>query len=115
MKNLSKKRCAACDKETLLVSAEDVQAYLDLMPSWHLTEGGKSIERVYTFKNFVENMHFVDSAADIAEEEGHHPDMHIFYDKLRIEICTHAIGGLSEADFILASKIETLHENMHSI
>jgi len=59
-------------------------------------------------KDFVEAMKFVNKAAEIAEGEGHHPDMYIFYNKVRFDLSTHAVGGLSENDFILAAKIDAI-------
>ena len=60
------------------------------------------------FKNFVEAMAFINKVADIAEEERHHPDIHISYNKVQLTLTTHAIHGLSENDFILAAKIDSL-------
>jgi 4a-hydroxytetrahydrobiopterin dehydratase len=60
----------------------------------------------FKFVDFIGAINFVNLVADIAEEEGHHPDIHIFYNKVRLELSTHAIGGLSENDFILAAKID---------
>lgn len=64
------------------------------------------ISREWTLKNFHQAMQFVQRVAEIAEEEGHHPDIDIAYNKVRLTLWTHAIGGLSENDFILAAKIE---------
>lgn len=75
---------------------------------WDMTKDAKLLTQTFTFANFVEAMKFVDQVADIAESEGHHPNIHIFYNKVTLELTTHAIGGLSENDFILASKIDTL-------
>ena len=70
---------------------------------------GKWIERTIRFKNFVEMMQGVNQIADLAESEGHHPDLHLTgYRNLKIDLTTHAIGGLSENDFILAAKIDAL-------
>jgi len=64
--------------------------------------------KTYEFSNFVQTMEFVNKVAGIAEEEGHHPVMHVFYAKVEIELWTHAIMGLSENDFIMAAKIEKI-------
>ena len=64
------------------------------------------IFKEYKFKDFIGAMNFVDKVAELAEEEGHHPDIHINYNKVLLELWTHAIGGLSENDFILAAKID---------
>lgn len=70
--------------------------------------GGKKIRHQFKFKTFPEAIAFVDKIVPIAEAEGHHPDIHIYYNKVLIELWTHAIGGLSENDFIMAVKIESL-------
>lgn len=77
-------------------------------PGWDVTEDGKKIRREFLFKNFKEAMVFVNKVADIAESEGHHPDLHVFYNRVVVELWTHAIGGLSENDFIVAAKVNEL-------
>lgn len=84
----------------------EVERLLAQVSGWSLN--GKWITKEFKFKNFVEAMKFVGRVADIAEQEGHHPDIHIHYNKVRFDIWTHAIGGLSENDFILAAKIDAL-------
>lgn len=75
---------------------------------WKLSPEGSSIHKVYSFKNFKETFSFARKVAALAEREGHHPDMHLSYDTLELDLSTHAIDGLSENDFILASKIDLL-------
>ena len=75
---------------------------------WTLTSDNKSISRDFVFKDFKESMTFINKVADLAESEGHHPDIHCFWNKVKLELSTHAIGGLSNNDFILASKINRL-------
>ncbi len=74
---------------------------------WEIV-GGKKIRHGFMFPDFKKLMEFVNKIADVAEAEGHHPDMHIFYNKLVIELYTHSLDGLTENDFIIASKIEKL-------
>ncbi len=69
---------------------------------------GSKITREFNFKDFKEAMDFVNKVAGIAEEEGHHPDIYIFYSLVRLTLWTHAAGGLTENDFILAAKVEEL-------
>lgn len=78
-----------------------------IQPEWRLTSDSK-ISREYSFSDYRNTIGFVNRVADLAEEEGHHPVMHVYYSKVVIELWTHAIGGLSENDFILAAKIEKL-------
>lgn len=84
-----------------------VPNYLKYTPGW-TSPDGKNIKREFTFKNFKGAMAFVIKVAKLAEAEGHHPDIYIFYDLVRLELSTHAIGGLSENDFILAAKINEI-------
>ncbi len=109
--DLTQKKCLPCEGGMLPLSPEEGLKLLDQVPGWSFGDGSKSIICEYKFKDFKEAMIFVHKIADLAEEEGHHPDIHIFYNKVRLELITHAIGGLSENDFILAAKINTLNRD----
>lgn len=85
----------------------EVEKLLAQVSGWSLS--GKWITKEFHFRNFIEAMKFVNRVAAVAEEEGHHPDIHIHYNRVRFEIWTHAINGLSENDFILAAKIDILN------
>jgi 4a-hydroxytetrahydrobiopterin dehydratase len=79
------------------------------VPGWRLTENGKSLRRDWVVENFVAGLAFFRLVGDLAEAEGHHPDLHLVgYRQVWIELSTHAIDGLSENDFILAAKINEL-------
>ena len=93
-----------------LVTLEEWDALeLDEARRWELVEGGKLIRRKYKFKDFVSAMGFLQKVGDVAEAEGHHPDLHLTgYRFAAIELTTHAIGGLSENDFVLAAKIDAI-------
>ena len=107
MKALSDRRCKPCEGGVPPLGAAQITQYLkELKCPWEVVDNQK-IRREFTFKGFNEAMYFVNEVAAVAEGEGHHPDMHIYFKKVIIELWTHAIGGLSENDFILASKIET--------
>jgi len=103
---LHQKKCIPCESGGNSLSIDDVKKNLEIVPGWELE--GKSIEREFVFKDFKEAMKFVNTVADIAEEEGHHPDFHIHWNKVRLQLWTHSMNGLSENDFILASKISHL-------
>ncbi|KKU98982.1 MAG: hypothetical protein UY32_C0009G0011 [Candidatus Jorgensenbacteria bacterium GW2011_GWC1_48_8] len=103
--DLVSKKCVACEGGVEPFTKEQAKEYLKETPSWRLTADGSKIEREFEFKNFKESMAFVNKVADLAESEGHHPDIHIFYSRVHLELFTHSIGGLSENDFILAAKI----------
>ena len=86
-----------------------VQEQLEKIPGWYLTHEGQRIRKDWTVKNFVVGLKFFNEVGEIAESDGHHPDLHLEgYRNLSIELWTHAIGGLSENDFILAAKIDQI-------
>lgn len=74
-----------------------------------LRDGTHRLRKMFSFKNFKEAMVFVNKIADLSESEGHHPDIKIVYNKVKLDLFTHAVGGLSENDFIMASKINQLN------
>ncbi len=78
------------------------------VPLWSLALDSKSISRAYTFKNFAEALVFVNKVGALAETEGHHPDIALSWGKVDRTLSTHSIGGLSENDFILAAKIDSI-------
>lgn len=86
----------------------EIKTYLnELKNNWEVIEN-KKIAFTFKFKNFKEAIRFVNKVADLAELENHHPNIHIHYNKVRLSLSTHSIGGLSENDFIVAAKIEKL-------
>jgi 4a-hydroxytetrahydrobiopterin dehydratase len=109
--NLASKRCVPCEGDAQPLKSEEIEALLIQTPLWEVIddENGK-IGRVFTFKKFSRTMAFVNAIAALAEEENHHPDMYVSYGKVIVELWTHAIGGLSENDFIMAAKIDRLPE-----
>jgi 4a-hydroxytetrahydrobiopterin dehydratase len=104
---LASKRCVPCEGGVPRLTPEECERLHAEVPAWTL-QGSERLERRYKFKDFVELMRFVDRMADVAESEGHHPDFAVHYNKLDVELWTHAIGGLSENDFILAAKLDAL-------
>ncbi len=106
---LRKKHCAACEGDVAALAKVQLPAYLAAIPDWEVTADGKRLRREWRVKDFVTALDFFQRVGRIAEEEGHHPDLHLSnYRLAAIEIWTHALGGLSENDFILAAKIDTL-------
>lgn len=102
------KKCRACESGTPPFTPSQIQDYLSkLKTKWEVLDNIK-LKKEFLFKDFKEAMAFVNKIAEIAEQEGHHPDLYIFYSKVKIELWTHAIGGLSENDFIMATKIDNL-------
>jgi 4a-hydroxytetrahydrobiopterin dehydratase len=108
MSSLSDQRCIPCEGGATPLSGAEAHALLPEISEWEIAPDNKKLVRTCTFKDFLAAMSFVDQVADIAELEGHHPDMHISYNKVTLELTTHAIGGLSQNDFIVAAKINTL-------
>ncbi len=103
---LQERKCEPCRVGTPPLSQQQAQDMLGEIPGWTLEDS--FIERTFQFNDFREAIGFVNKVAQAAEEQGHHPDIHIYYSKVRLELMTHKIGGLSENDFILAAKINTL-------
>lgn len=103
---LSKKKCIPCEAGIPPLEELKVNGLLKQISNWTLKDG--HLFKKFKFKNFAEAMKFVNSVADIAEREWHHPDFCVNYNRVEIEIWTHAINGLSENDFILAAKIDKI-------
>lgn len=105
---LNQKKCIPCEAGTAPLARKEIEGYLGQLKSQWTVADGKKIRREFIFKDFKAAMAFINRVAEKAEEEGHHPDIHVFYNRVVIELWTHAISGLSENDFILAAKIEKL-------
>lgn len=106
---LAGKKCVPCEGGVPRYSLAEAESQLQQQPLWRLTHDGARIRRDWVVKNFLAGMRFFERVAELAEADGHHPDLHLEgYRKVWIELWTHAIGGLSENDFILAAKIDQL-------
>ena len=106
--SLAERTCVPCRKGALPLSAQAMALFLQQVKGWELLEA-KALRKKLTAKNFLEAVDWIQKIAPIAESEDHHPDIHLTgYKHLTIELSTHAIGGLSENDFILAAKIDKL-------
>lgn len=102
---LAQRRCRPCEGGTSPLPASAAQTLLHDVPGWELVEG-KQLRRTVTCKDFLDAVALIRRIAPLAEAEDHHPDLHLTrYKRLTIELSTHALGGLSENDFILAAKI----------
>lgn len=107
MNDLTKKHCVPCENGAGKLHINTIKDYMLLIPGWFLI--GDEIKKDFKFKSFKESVDFVNKLAGIAESEGHHPDIYIFYDKVSLTLYTHAAKGLTENDFIMAAKINTLN------
>ncbi|MBI1977553.1 MAG: 4a-hydroxytetrahydrobiopterin dehydratase [Candidatus Omnitrophica bacterium] len=113
IKELTLETCQPCRKGEKPISRAEAEKCVQNFPGWKLSEDAKYIWREYLMKDFVEAIHLMDAIAQVAESNDHHPDLHLVgYRKLRIELSTHSIGGLSRNDFILAAKIEALPKEL---
>lgn len=91
------------------LTEEQAKSFLTATPEWMLNENAKSIQRTFNCKTFVKAIKLMNDIADVAEAQQHHPDLHLTgYRHLAVELTTHAIGGLSENDFIVAAHIDQL-------
>ncbi|MBI2033189.1 MAG: 4a-hydroxytetrahydrobiopterin dehydratase [Candidatus Levybacteria bacterium] len=109
MNDLTQKHCIPCESGDPPVSEEKEEELKVQVPDWLLLRDiAHRLRRQFKFKNFKEAMAFVNKVAEVAEAEGHHPDIYIFYNKVQIDLFTHAVGGLSENDFIMAAKIDAV-------
>lgn len=113
LQELKQRKCRPCEGGVAPLSAAEAGGYLANLPGWELAPDGKTIGRTYVMRWFMDAIEFIQKIAEVAEAEEHHPDIHLTgYRRLRIELTTHAIGGLSENDFILAAKIESLPKQL---
>ncbi|MBS3055647.1 MAG: 4a-hydroxytetrahydrobiopterin dehydratase [Candidatus Aenigmarchaeota archaeon] len=103
---LSEKKCVPCEGGVAPFTEKQAKEYLSQVKNWELD--GNHIEKTFRFEDFVQAMRFVNKVAEIAEQEDHHPDIKIKYNKVELELWTHSIKGLSENDFILAAKIDEI-------
>lgn len=107
--DLTRKRCVPCEGGIPPLAAEQVRQYLGGLPDWKLTADAQRIRREWRVKDFLTALDFFQRIGRIAEEEDHHPDLHVTgYRNVAVELWTHAVGGLTENDFILAAKIDQL-------
>ena len=104
--DLSKGKCKPCEVGVLPYTETEIQTNLALLSGWQVVKG--ELVKSYSFKNYYETMAFVNAAAWVSHREDHHPDIEVGYNQCRVRYITHAIGGLSENDFICAAKMDAL-------
>ena len=108
MQDLSTKHCVPCEGKAEKMNPEEALVLLNHLEGWKLEKEGLAIVKQYTFKNYYHTMAFVNMVAWISHQENHHPDMLVSYNTCEVKYTTHAMNGLSENDFICASKIDQL-------
>ena len=107
--DLTAGKCVPCEGGVPKLSPAEAAAQVAVLPAWRLTHDATRIRRDFKFPDFRAAIRLLNNVAALAEREGHHPDLHIeAYRHAWIEIHTHAVGGLSANDFILAAKIDAL-------
>jgi 4a-hydroxytetrahydrobiopterin dehydratase len=110
MPDLADQHCVVCKPGTPTLSADDVERLHGEAREWSIVEadGHKQLTRTFKFKGFLPGVNLVDRIAEVAEAEGHHPDLLLRYGSLRVDLWTHVAGGLTANDFIMAAKIDRL-------
>lgn len=107
--NLKNEKCKPCEGGVSFLSQTEIaELKKQIHPSWIVVDN-HHLTNEYSFVNYQHTIKVVNKIAEVADEEGHHPVLHVYYGKIVIEIYTHAINGLSENDFILAAKIDALN------
>ena len=109
MQDLTQQKCVPCEGGVEPLKRAEFQPYLDAVNDWSVVDNDLQIEKEFVFKNFKQALAFINKVGEIAESEGHHPDIYLHnFKKVKISLMTHAIKGLSTNDFILAAKIDAL-------
>jgi 4a-hydroxytetrahydrobiopterin dehydratase len=108
LNKLKNQQCKPCEGGVCPLDENHSIRHLDQVPGWQLSEDRKGILRKLKFKDFISTMSFINTMAKMAEQQGHHPDFFAGYNYCEIKYTTHAIGGLSENDFICAAKINDM-------
>ncbi|MEX0653778.1 MAG: 4a-hydroxytetrahydrobiopterin dehydratase [Phycisphaeraceae bacterium] len=106
--DLKERRCAACEGGATPMNEQQIAGYLEQTPGWKVVDHDTAIERSFKLSDFHEALAFVTAVAWIAHREDHHPIIELNYRHVRLRYTTHAIGGLSENDFICAAKVNAL-------
>lgn len=108
MEKLTEKHCVPCKGGIPPLKGESLLVlHRQLLPGWQLVKE-HHLEKEYPFKNFRDALAFTNKVGQIAEAEGHHPDIHLAWGKVKLQIWTHKIDGLTESDFILAAKCDRI-------
>ena len=105
MSDLAAKKCVPCEKGTAALRGDELRRFFGQVQGWNLV-GEERLEKEYRFADFVTALAFVNRLGEVAEAEGHHPDIFLTWGKVKVTLWTHTIGGLSENDFNLAAKAD---------
>lgn len=108
MQNKEKRRCLPCEGGIPALNLSEAEKLLGKLDAWDLSKDGKELIKHFHFANFYETMAFVNAIAWMAHQEDHHPDLQVSYNHIVVRYTTHAVGGLTENDFICAERIDQL-------
>ncbi len=97
--------CRACRGEAAILTGDQLQKLHTQLDSWDII-GGHHLSKTYRFRNFVLALEFVNQLGQVAQQQAHHPDIHLSWGRVKVEIWTHKVDGLTENDFILAAKFD---------
>ena len=109
MSELAEKSCTPCRGGVPTLPDEEARRLLTQLNGWTF-EQGFHLTRTFKFPDFARALAFVNAVGEIAEQQGHHPDMHLAWGKVQVEVWTHKINGLTESDFIFAAKVDVAHD-----
>jgi 4a-hydroxytetrahydrobiopterin dehydratase len=107
--SLADKKCVPCLGGTPPLTAAEIAPLLAQIEGWTV-EANKKLQKSFRFKNFVQAVEFVNALTQVAEQEGHHPDLYVRWGEVRVYLWTHKIDGLTESDFVMAAKIDRVYE-----
>jgi 4a-hydroxytetrahydrobiopterin dehydratase len=105
---LADRRCVPCQGGTPPLTPAQIAPLLAQVEGWTV-ESNKKLEKPYRFKNFIQAVEFVNALTQVAEQEGHHPDLYVRWGEVRVYLWTHKIDGLTESDFFMAAKIDRVY------
>ena len=109
MQELADKQCIPCRGGIPPLTTDEIRPLALQLPDWEVVDG-HHLDRSYKFKDFREALEFTNRVGELAEEQGHHPDVYLAWGKVGIQLWTHKIDGLSESDFVMAAKVERLNQ-----
>ena len=107
MSELASKTCEACRSDTPPMQSNEIGELSPQIPDWEVVED-HHLRRAFKFKNFREALDFVNNVGELAEEQGHHPELHFGWGHVELEVWTHKINGLTQSDFVFAAKVDRL-------
>ena len=108
MQELADKQCIPCRGGIPPLTTDEIRPLARQLPDWEVVDG-HHLDRSYKFEDFREALEFTNRVGELAEEQGHHPDIYLAWGKVGIQLWTHKIDGLSESDFVMAAKVERLN------